>query len=72
VTPTLLHYLPLQYTWMGGEINRARKRLNVPYPNLYAPPGARRPSGSSLPALSAEPPVFGVLLMYVVFQPPLA
>lgn len=28
-----------QYTWMGGAINRARKRLNVPYPNLYAPPG---------------------------------
>ncbi|PRW56516.1 microsomal glutathione S-transferase 3-like [Chlorella sorokiniana] len=24
---------------MGGEVNRARKRLNVPYPIMYAPPG---------------------------------
>lgn len=31
--------LLLQYTWMGTVVNLARKRLNVEYPNLYAPPG---------------------------------
>lgn len=39
----------LQYTWMGGAINRARKRLNVPYPNLYAPPGELGARGGAAP-----------------------
>ncbi len=39
--PIVLVCMVFMHQYMGVTVGRARKRLNVPYPTLYAVPGKR-------------------------------